>query len=101
MGFVCCRDQVLGIEDVEVAVVNIFRRDGVHVVDDDPVINLKAFDTQVATKVSSDYLVSDSLPLRRAIECLIEVALIAECSSTNAPTNLQIFKPLFKSIQSA
>lgn len=78
MSVVCDRDEELRIENLFFAMDDLIDSHRIHVVDDHPVMNLMVGNTHVATKISSDYLMANLLPLSRSIETLVDVALEAE-----------------------
>lgn len=69
-------------------------------VDDDPVIKLKTLDTEIAAKISSNNLMSNSLPFRRAIERLVQMSFEPKSGSTDSSAKLQIFKAFLKGVYS-
>lgn len=56
-------DEKVWIQNPIVTVENIVRRHWVHVVDDDPVMDVIAFDTQITTVVTSNDKLANMSPL--------------------------------------
>lgn len=57
-----CRDQILWIENIIIAVDEIFTHHRVHVVDDDLVEDLVSFNTKITTIVPCNDVVSELTP---------------------------------------
>ena len=53
-------------------VINLHR---IHVVDVDPVVNLKPLDAEVTTLIPIDDVVSNTTPLARGVELLFDVSI--------------------------
>jgi len=71
-------DQVLGVDYVVIEVNDVIESDRVHVMHEDGTVNMVTFDSEVASVVSDDHLVSYGSPFSAGVELLIEMPVIAE-----------------------
>lgn len=92
-------DKILRIEDCFVLMNDVINRHWIHMMDDDLIEDLIAFDSEVQTKISSDYFVSNVFPFRRSIESLIEVSIETESGSANRAFELKVVETLFESLK--
>lgn len=72
-------DEKLRVKDVFLAMLDVIRRHRIHMMDDDPIIDLITRNPEVQTLVSSDNMVTKVSPLSRSVKSLIEVSIVAEC----------------------
>lgn len=64
MGLMNCGDKILRVEKKITSGTNIFRPDGIHVMDQDAAVNLSASDTKVAAIVTGNDQVPNASPFR-------------------------------------
>jgi hypothetical protein len=79
VGSVGYGDQILRIKNVHVTVHYVFRSDGIHVMNKNPGVDLKAGHGQITTVVTSYDSITSQTPFSRGIELLVEVAFESEC----------------------
>lgn len=97
-GVVCVvrhADEKLGIDDGTVTLDEICQSHRIHVMDDDLVVNVVAFDPEIAPVVSSDHEVADLLPLTGSIELLIDPTVGTERRLRDSSTESQVTVPFF------
>lgn len=99
VGVVRRGDQELGIEYVIVAVNDVVGRHRVHVMDDDLVIDLIAFDAEVHTEISGDHIVTSLLPLSRSVESLVQITIEPESGLPDFTAEPEVGIPLFKGVK--
>ena len=73
VGSVRCDNEILGVQKKIASVADVPWRNWVHVVDDDSVKNISTGDSKIAAAISGDDQITNSPPLRRAVEKLIHV----------------------------
>lgn len=71
MGTLGCRDEKLRIESVVPSACQILENQRVHVVNQEVGMDLVTRDTQVASKITSDDVLTSVPPLARVVEPLI------------------------------
>lgn len=100
MRVVCRADQELRIHEHVRSPEYVILRYWVHVVDDDPSQDIIALDTEVASVVSHDKLITQLLPFGRSIEHLIEVPIVAERVLSDATViQLEISESLLEGLE--
>ena len=90
------RYQVTRIHQVQRTRFNVFHRQRVHVMDQDPVMNIVSFNAQVASVIAEDDDVADALPLFRAVKHLVETSVVTKCLFTNFARQAKVFVSFFK-----
>jgi hypothetical protein len=96
VGSVGSRDQEFWVYDVGITLSNIVDRDRIHVMDQQPILNLSTFYSQITTKIPRYGVSSSRLPLARVVELLIDPSVESERRPTNNPTYREITKAIFK-----
>jgi hypothetical protein len=94
MGVVRCSDEILGVDDAFVTVYDLCDSHRIHVMDDDLVVNVEAFDPEVASIVPNDYVVANVLPLSRPVEPLIDPTIKPERRFPDLPMQSQVPEPV-------
>lgn len=75
VGSVRCGNEILWIQKKIASAANVPWRNWVHVVDDDSVKNISTWNSKIAAVISGDDQITNSPPLRRAVEKLIHVSV--------------------------
>lgn len=83
-------DEILWVENIVITMSDVIRRHRVHMMDDDPIIDLITFDSQIQTLITGNHLVTNMLPLSGSVESLIHVTLEAKSRSSNLSSELEI-----------
>jgi hypothetical protein len=83
VGSMCSCDEELGIDHALVALMYVVRRQRIHVMDVESIVNLVTFDTEVACQVSSDDMLTNVFPFLRHVKHLIHVTVETESLSTD------------------
>jgi hypothetical protein len=94
VGSVRSGDQELGIKDARVPFENVVRLHGIHVMHVDSIMNLVAFNTKIATQVSSDDVLTNTLPFSGCVEHLVDVAIESEGRIAYTASKGQVLEPL-------
>ena len=89
----CC-DQVVYVEQRVGARNNVIRVDWIHVVNQDPTVDLVPIYTKITTVVADNNFVSKIAPLSRRVESLVQIAIKAERADPDMATQRQITKAL-------
>lgn len=74
--------------------LKIFRADRVHVMNQDSIVNIVTFDTQITTIVSRDDYVADVTPLPRRVELLIHPPFEPEGRISHSSAERQVLEAL-------
>lgn len=96
VGIVASRDKVFRIEQNIAAVDNVLRGDRVHVVNQNPAVNIETFHAEIAAVVTEDNEVPHRLPLLGTIKDLIQISVETECFLPDTSVQPQILKTLLK-----
>lgn len=99
MGSVSDCDQVLGIQDVWIPSSDLSSSHWVHVMNPDVCENFVAFDAEIATEIARDDIPASVLPLCRAIEVLVQPALMTERDLADSTAKSEIVVSLFVGVQ--
>lgn len=91
------RDEIVRIENARVAVRHVSHCHRDDVVNGDGLVNFVPVDSQVATVVPDDDLVTQVPPFSRPVECLVEVTVVTESLSPNNPPEGKILEAFFES----
>lgn len=89
-------DQVFGVEDPFLPILNVPRRERIHVMDKQTKVNDVAENAEIATMIANNDPISSVLPLLRLIEVLIDPPIKPECRFANVTPQRQVLKTLFK-----
>lgn len=79
VGTMDCTDQELRVQQELALMLDVLDRDRVHMMYDDPIIDLSIGHCKVAAVIPENHVVSNLLPSLRSIEYLIEIAVESEC----------------------
>jgi hypothetical protein len=71
-------DQVLRIEHPLLASFEIFWQHGIHVVNQQPAVNIVAWNPKITSAVPEHDLITDILPFPRAVEVLVDPPIEAK-----------------------
>ena len=93
MGSMNCGDEILRIKKKLTPIANVFRPDGVHVVDDNAAKYLSALNAKIATFVSCDDQISNTSPFRRTIKELVHLTVKAKGFFSDRSFQTQILVP--------
>ena len=96
---VCCGNQIIRVENKIIRVLEVLRRDRVNVMNQDSVMNVVAFNSQITTMIFCDYVLSKLLPLRGSIESLIEVSVKPKSWVPNRSWKLQVVETILKGFE--
>jgi hypothetical protein len=80
-------NKIVQIKETVTSPLNVIHRDGVQVVNDDPIMNFPIPDSKVAPIVTDNDILSGSLPVSRSIERLIEIPIKPESLLTDYTTH--------------
>ena len=97
----CYCDQELGIEYSWIAAFDINDVHRIHVMNVDSIVDIKTFDTKVASVITHDHMVTDITPFSGSIKGLVEVAIKPEGYITNLAVEREVFVSFLKRIQTA
>jgi len=70
------------------------------VVHEEPTVDLKALDAEIAAVVADDYLVTEQLPLSGSVETLVDVPIEAERGVADGSWQRKVVEALFERLQS-
>ena len=91
-----CRDQVLGIKNIVIALNKVIGFHRIHVMDDRTVKNFIPRNAQVQTLVSSYDKVPNTAPLTRSVEGLVDIAVVPEGALAYLPSKFQVLESFFE-----
>ena len=94
MGVIGTADKVVGIEQERGPVLDVLRSDRIQMVDVYSSEYWVPIHSKIQTHVSYDDVSSCSLPFRRGIEDLIEIAIVTERFLSNLAVQLEIVEPV-------
>lgn len=94
-------DEELGIDDLGFPVRDVGQVHRIHVMDDDARMDLTTWDPQVATLVSNDDEITDSLPLSGGVERLVDPAVESESGCAYSSVKREIAEPLLESLETS
>jgi hypothetical protein len=64
-------------------------------------MNLKALDSEITTLIANDDISSNSAPLTRSIELLVDVSIEAKRRMTNHTVQSEVFESFFERFSSS
>lgn len=99
VGGVPYTDQVLKTQSKFTALDDVSRNKRVHVVDNNLVVNLVTFYTQIATKVTRDGVPSKTTPGHRGVEILVDPSFEAEGRFADVPAECEILVAAQKRVE--
>lgn len=67
----------------------------------DSIVDIVSFDSQIATVVTYDNVVSDITPLGRSVESLIDVSIESERYISDLPVEREVFVSILKRFHSS
>ncbi|MBQ7687151.1 MAG: hypothetical protein IJT28_07990 [Bacteroidaceae bacterium] len=72
----------------------VFTLDCVHVMNDNILVEISSLYTEVTTKVSYNYLVSNSSPFSRMVEGLIQISVCSKGLSSHVAIEFEVVESL-------
>jgi hypothetical protein len=101
MGSVSYGDEIVGIENHRIVVLDCTHRHRVDVMNVDAIVNLVPLDAQIATFVSNDDLMTNVPPLRRDVKLLVDVTIETKCAPTNLAMKSEVTVSILEGLELA
>ena len=96
VGIVAGRDKVFGIEQNIGTVGDVLCGDRIHVMNENPAVNIETFRAEVAAVIADNDTVTNRLPLLGTIKDLIQISVETEGFLPDTSVQPQILKTLLK-----
>jgi hypothetical protein len=91
--------EILWIQNIGIALDEINWNHGIHVMDDNSIMNIESIYAKILSEISSDDFVSSKTPFSTFVELLIEMTFETKRRFSDCAFMAKVFKSIFKRIK--